>query len=225
MAPVPADSAPPVVSPKGEPPTLRSLAAALFKDVSTLATQPQTSKELRASRLMRELSELLDAVERRAAELPRTERNEVVKAAREIEQQVKFMEHINNFTSYIQIPLQIGNRRETAELYVFNDAKGRRKIDPENATLFLSLNTANLGLVESFVKLIGKNVECDFTLEAPETAQAFSSAMSQLSEGLKALGYTLGRASSKVAEAPRDALDVAQEHNVILGRYTVNRVI
>ena len=175
---------------------------------------------------MRELSELLEAVERRAAELPRAERAEVVKTARQIEQHVKFLEHINNFTSYIQIPLQIGGKRETAELYVFNDAKGRRRIDPANTTLFLSLNTANLGRVESFVKLIGKHAECDFTLADEQTAAQFAGSMGQLAQGLEALGYTLARTSAKTAAAPpRDVLDIDREHTEMLGRYTFNRVI
>jgi len=45
---------------------------------------------------------------------------------------------------------------------------GRKRIDPQNATVFLSLDTENLGQVDSLISVNKKNVSLNFSLKKNE---------------------------------------------------------
>lgn len=71
-------------------------------------------------------------------------------AYKEIDNAFRFFNQITTYDSVLQLPIMINKERTTGELYVMKRKKGRRKIDTENFTLFLSLSTNSLGIVESF---------------------------------------------------------------------------
>ena len=208
--------------PSASPLSLRQWAATLFREID-----PQRNaalpKELNAQRLVQELDRFLSAAE--AAEWPDSVRGELAKAVQDIAQQVKFIDQLNSFTHFIQMPLMVNGEKTTADLYVFNDSKGQKRIDPNNATLFLSLSTAGIGRVETFVKLIGKSAEADFSLDTEPVAQGFSSHMTQLRDSLQAQGFTLVRTSARTSPEPMGPPEVEREHRQRSARYHFDRSV
>jgi hypothetical protein len=179
-------------------------------------------RELDAPKLMRELSEVLHGLEDKAATMTGESRANLQQVARELESGVKFMSQLNNFTAFVQLPVTVNGERATADLYVFNDSKDKRKIDPENATLFLSLATASAGRVETYVKVIGKNVECDFALETEQTAALVRREMPRLLHLLDAQGFRLQRTAATTQTEPAGVLEVKQRHDRRTSRYQFN---
>lgn len=203
---------------------LREMARALFKKVEA-GRGSLLSKELDAPSLKRELIRFLSALEERSELLPNGVRHTAARAAREIGQSFSFMEQINNFTAYVQLPLNINGAETTAELYVFNDNREKKNIDPQNATMFFSLGTANIGRVEVFAKVIGKDVQCDFGLEAQDGAALFRGHMEALAALLDAGGYRLSRASAGVRERSSDVLEISRKRPELASRYTLDRSV
>jgi len=68
---------------------------------------------------------------------------------------------------------------------------GRKRIDPQNATVFLSLDTENLGQVDSLISVNKKNVSLNFRLEKNEIIDYIKENYIQLYEGLAKKGYKL----------------------------------
>jgi hypothetical protein len=185
----------------------------------------ELSHQIRSSALMQNLKSLLETSQQRLGELSGESRAQATQLLQQVEQTVKFLDVLNNFTGYMQIPLMFSQERTTAELYVFRDSQKKRGSDPENVTMFLSLDTKALGKVETFVKLIGKNVECDFSLSNEETCKSFAAAMTLLAQSLEAQSYHLARTSTSVTPNRRNAIDITMDHDVLLSKYSFNRMV
>jgi hypothetical protein len=208
------------------PQTVRKLLDALFA-----RTAPDRKlalpRELDIPKQTREIGRLLTQLIETSREWPPQQRTELLNTAREIVQILRFAEQINHCTAFAQIPVDINGEKTTAQLYVFNDSNEKKKIDPQNATLFVSLHTMNLGMVEGFLKVIGQGVEADFTLRTEEAAQLFRAGLLGLSDLLEARGYRLERVTAAVAreEEPLPPAAVEKGRAVVAGKYTFNRVI
>jgi hypothetical protein len=211
--------------PEQPPPTVRELVEAVFTRVSPERTR-QLPAEMDIPKQTKEIGRLITSVLERAASLPEQTRSEVLNTTREIVQTLRFTEQINHCASFAQLPVVINGERTTAQLYVFNDSAEKKRIDPQNATLFLSLSTANLGTVEGFVKIIGTGVEADFSLQTEEAASLFRAGMPELSELLEVRGYRLERVNAAVARAePLPPAAVEKKREKMAGRYKFNRTV
>jgi len=204
-------------------PQLTETLNALFRKVAP-DRQRILPRELDAPRLTREIGRLVSDVLETARSLPEVQRSEVVQVARDIVSSLRFAEQLNQCTAFAQLPVQIGKEKTTAQLYVFNDSKNtKKKIDPQNATMFVSLATANLGQVEGFVKVIGKNVEADFSLADEATSRRFRAALPELSGLLEAQGFRLARVGTNVSSGPpSDPAGVERTHVSRMGRYSLD---
>ena len=203
---------------------LRDMAGALFKKVEA-GRGGLLFEELNAPAIKHEISRFLSALEERSELLPDAVRTASARAAREIGQSLRFIEQINDFSAYAQLPVIINGNKSTAELYVFNDSSDKKKIDPQNATAFISIATANIGCAEVFVKLIGKDAECDFGIEAQPGAALFKAGMPALAALLESEGYRLSRTSVNVQKGKKNILDIAKIHQAMMSRYTLDKTI
>ncbi|GHU88409.1 hypothetical protein FACS1894202_04450 [Clostridia bacterium] len=218
----------PLEIPEEIPGKLEQTIASLFRKVDPQHAH-RLPREMNAAAIAREISEAVELLNERLERSPLPQespaRAVLQQAVRELDTSARFMNQLNNFTPVVTIPLQWGDSRTTAELYVFNDSEGKKRVDPQNATVFLSLMTANVGRVETFIKVLGKNVECDFKLELEETAAAVSGNMTQLSDLLDEQGYHLARTSSGVADRANDIFDVSQIREENKARYFFDRKV
>ncbi|MDR0325965.1 MAG: hypothetical protein LBI19_07745 [Oscillospiraceae bacterium] len=206
-------------------PFIRELLDALFARVAP-GRNRELPWELDPPKLTREIGRLLTSVIETARELPVQTRTELLNTAREIVQTLRFAEQINHCAAFAQLPITINGERTTAQLYVFNDSTEKKKIDPQNATLFVSLKTANLGTVEGFIKVIGTGVEADFSLRTDEAAGLFCAGLPELAGLLEARGYRLERVTAAVArEEPLPPAAVEKGRAVRAGRYRFNRTV
>jgi homospermidine synthase len=184
-------------------------------------------RDLDLPKVTREIGRVLTRALEMVRDLPEQARTEVMRVTRDIVQVLRFSEQISNCATFAQLPLMLNGERTTAQLYVFNDSGEKKKIDPQNATIFLSLSTTNLGTVEGFVKVIGMGVEADFTLQTDDSARLFRSGLTQLAELLEVRGYRLERLSAAVAQESEPLSPAAVEKGRwdMSGRYTFNRAV
>ncbi len=104
---------------------------------------------------------------------------------------ISFLNELNNHSVYFQIPLKVFDRNTTGELYILKRNNGRNRIDPQNATVFISLDTENLGQVDSLISVSKKNVSLNLRLEKDEIYDFIKENYIQLYEGLLKKGYKL----------------------------------
>lgn len=129
-------------------------------------------------------------------------------------------QNTHNTLTPLHIPLNLAGINTTAEIYVFDDSKeAQRKADPANSTLFLSLKTANFGQIETIIKVIGKNLECEFCVGESSGAEMFRSSMPELVNSLSALGYNLTRSVVRETDSPRNVKEIERDCRDFAARF------
>ncbi len=108
----------------------------------------------------------------------------------QFQENVDFLNNLNQFMPYVQLPLKMNGQSATGDLYVYADKKSLAA-GKETVSAALHLDMQNLGMVDVFVKMQDKNVTTDFCLENEETLDFIAEHMDMLSERLERRGYTL----------------------------------
>jgi len=107
-----------------------------------------------------------------------------------IKNNIEFMNDLNKNMSYFQLPIKFSAGDAESELYVFTNKK---KLSNKTETLsaLLHLDMENLGALDVFIKLAGKNVSTNFCLESERMLDFVYSHIDQLNSRLESLGYNV----------------------------------
>lgn len=122
------------------------------------------------------------------------------KTSENIKNNIEFINHIDNYKNYIQIPLMVNNRQEQCELFVFKDGKNKKKTSSKNASILISLNYAYLGLIETYIEKNEKNLNFQFRCQNESTTKILSANINKLNTLLKDKGYSIAGLSFKKLE-------------------------
>ncbi|RCX20044.1 hypothetical protein DFR58_102113 [Anaerobacterium chartisolvens] len=114
--------------------------------------------EINVKKLYRELLAKLDVLKDAAGLSGLMQKNEIASRIDNIENNIRFMNQLNNCTTYIQIPVSMPGGTATGELYVLKRDPKRKRIDPDNVTMLVSLNTENIGKIDSLIGVNKKNI-------------------------------------------------------------------
>lgn len=102
-----------------------------------------------------------------------------------------FMNQMNNVYQYIQLPLKLNGSEATGDLYVYTNKKNLANKDGTVSAL-LHLDMANLGPVDVFASITqGNNVSTKFYLKDDETIDFISQNIHILNDRLKKRGYNM----------------------------------
>lgn len=169
------------------------------------------------------LKEIMDFSQKVLNSLDDSAKASNLPAFKEIDNAFKFFSQVNTYDSILQLPIMINRENTTGELYIMKRKKGRKKIDTENFTLFLSLTTNSLGIVESFLNASRKCITISFRVEDENLVKLIKENYRVLYDGLLEKGFKLVEMKCRILEKDRvnpvNAVEKAQE---LLG--TQNRV-
>ena len=169
------------------------------------------------------LKEIMDFSQKVLNSLDDSAKASNLPAFKEIDNAFKFFSQVNTYDSILQLPIMINRENTTGELYIMKRKKGRKKIDTENFTLFLSLTTNSLGIVESFLNASRKCITISFRVEDENLVKLVKENYRVLYDGLLEKGFKLVEMKCRILEKDRvnpvNAVEKAQE---LLG--TQNRV-
>lgn len=118
-----------------------------------------------------------------------------------IKNDIDFMNHINNYKDYLQIPLNINNKEQQCELYVFKDSK-KGGVGGKNASVLLSLNYAFLGQVDTFIEKADKNLSFQFRVENINPLNIIKDNIGRLSSALEEKGFRIASVTFKEIDEP-----------------------
>lgn len=108
----------------------------------------------------------------------------------DIKNNLDFSRNLNSI-NYIQIPILVSENKTTADIYVFNNKKRSKTINPENVSILIALDLKSLGHIESLIGVTKRNVSVTFKVEKDEFKQLIISKGDSLKRALEARGYTL----------------------------------
>lgn len=126
-----------------------------------------------------------------------------------IKNNIDFMNNLNKDMTYFQMPIKFSSSDADSELYVFtNKKKLANKTD--NLSALLHLDMENLGQLDVFINLTGKNVSTNFCLESEAMLDFVYAHIDQLNSRLESLGYNTNF-EMKVRDEKEDGIDFVED--------------
>jgi len=108
-----------------------------------------------------------------------------------IKNDINFLQELNKYSSYIQIPVSIFNNQRTGELYILKRKKGKKAIDKDNISVFISLNTVNLGQIDTLVNMKNNNISINMRVEDEKIIKVLKDNYKILYDSILETGYKL----------------------------------
>jgi len=135
----------------------------------------------------------------------------VVTSVQNLTSNIDFMNSLNNYVPYIQIPFASEKGTKAGELYVYKNKHNLTEPDGE-LTAFVHLDTDNLGPCDVYVKLKMNNVTTHFTLQDEECLDFIESHLDFLNKRLSDKGYSF-EASFEKKEKEKSVIEELLEVN------------
>lgn len=112
----------------------------------------------------------------------------LAKAAQSVQNNLEFMNQLNQVYTYVQLPLKLQNQNAHSDLYVYTNKKNLREKQGD-LTALLHLDMDQLGATDIFVKLQGTAVETEFYFEEEASCRLITQYAGALRERLEKKGY------------------------------------
>jgi len=109
-------------------------------------------------------------------------------AVQQMNQNLEFMQNLNQMFPYLQIPLKASLENAHGELYVYQKKKGKVSEDGSSSAL-LHLEMEHLGNLDIYVKMKDYNVSTQFTLANEAVLDFLAEHIHILNERLEKKGY------------------------------------
>ncbi len=100
-----------------------------------------------------------------------------------------FMQTLNGYVPYLQIPFHSDNSGNNSELYVYTNKKNLATRDSE-VSAFIHLDMEHLGPTDVYVKLSGEHVSTNFTVKDNDTLLLIENHLDLLDRRLNDKGYS-----------------------------------
>jgi len=183
-----------------------------FKQIHINLDSKNLSKELDIKNTYREILSKLDIIKSRIDEHQDVPGKEIIASVlNRIEGNIRFMNELYSHTIYMQFPINMWNKNATGELYILKNNTRRKKINVDEITVFISLDTNNLGCIDTLLGVKGKNISLNISTESEEIAGFVKDNYKMLYESLLSKGYKLIDMKCRVRENERNLLQLHKE--------------
>lgn len=100
----------------------------------------------------------------------------------------KVFNSISNQYYYVDIPINLNKDDYNCKLLIKDDRKTGKKIDSQNVSMVISVNTGNIGTVDAYIKLKDKNMSVNIKCEE-SSIKLLTSEKNKIMNELNELGY------------------------------------
>ncbi|MCK5129562.1 MAG: flagellar hook-length control protein FliK [Clostridiales bacterium] len=104
--------------------------------------------------------------------------------------QNKMTQDVNRFT-FLHIPFNLNNAKQTAELFIFRNNKSKKNKEDDQTRILIGLDTQNLGRFEAMIQAHQKNLSIVFSQENDRAQEVIKLRAKGLEAKLSKMGYTL----------------------------------
>lgn len=147
--------------------------------------------DLKINKVYKDLYKKLEMIKNVVEQSGTLQKDEILNKIENLQSSLKFINDINNHSIYMQIPLNIQGKTTTGEIYVLKKKSRGKKIDPQNTSVLVSLNTPNLGQIDSLITVYKKNISLNIRVEEQSIISLIKENYIQLYNSLMDKGYKL----------------------------------
>ena len=134
--------------------------------------------------------------------------SKVAQSATNLQNNIDFMNQLNNMFNYIQLPLKMADQDAHGDLYVYSN--GKRKFEPgETVSAILHLDMDNLGPLDVYVKMRDNNVKTNFYVADEQIIDLIAEHIDILNERLNKRGYNMEAKMMLHTDLDNDSDDMA----------------
>lgn len=169
------------------------------------------SDEINPVKLYKDMDNALQILKSSIQQLPMAMREAAMNIANNLEGNVNFVNQLNNYSSYVQIPLSIFNQNTTGELYMLKKGSKFKKLDPSNMTILISLDSNNIGRIDTLLSIDKKNISTNFRLEDSGVFKVLKENHKQLYSSLLEKGYRLVDFTYRLMDEPINIVNFEAE--------------
>ncbi len=138
--------------------------------------------------------------------------NNLLNQAKDLKNNILFMNDLNQIASYVQLPYKINSRQEQGDLYVYGRKRKRTGTD-EKITAFLHLDLDHLGATDINVELVNQAVSAKFTLNNRISEKLVEEHLHELQARLEQKGYSVNLSAETVVQ---EQTAVSRQSGVVL---------
>jgi len=124
---------------------------------------------------------------------------------------IDFFNQLNVYTGYVQIPLRINNEDTTGQLYIMKRKSSKKNVAKQGITLLISLNTHNLGMIDSLISLNNNNLVVNMRVENQEIIDIIKQYHTSLYNSLSNKGFKLVDLKYKLISEPVNILNANKQ--------------
>ncbi len=152
----------------------------------TLSPEDLADKE-NVKKLYEDLEKDVAKIAQAATEVTKGD-NPLSQSARQIHNNVEFMNQVNETYTYVQLPLKIAGGQANGDLYVYSNKKHNR-VENDEISAFLHFDLEHLGTTDISVKMKNKKVDTKFFMEDDASFDLIEKNLPLLQAKLEKLGY------------------------------------
>lgn len=195
-----------------------------FKSMFVNTDSEELKSELEVKKLYSDLAEKLDIIKSTAGYSGLPGADEITARINSLNDGIRLLNQINSSTAYYQIPLNINGFNTTGELYVMKREHSRKRIDPKDVTMFISLDTQNIGRIETVIDIKGKNVGMNLRAEEQGIIDFVRENYKHLYNSLLDKGYRLVDIKYRLIEEETNPVKMDRniKEELANGRYSVD---
>lgn len=171
----------------------------------------QKSGEINPVKLYHEIDSALQVLKTSIQQLTYSVREAAVNIASNLENNINFINQLNSYSSYVQLPLSIFSKNTTGELYMLKKGSRARKLDPSNMTVLISLDSSNIGRIDTLLSVDNKNISTNFRLEKSDVFQVLKENHRELYKGLLEKGFRLVDFTYRLMDEPINIVNFEAE--------------
>ncbi|HOV27569.1 MAG TPA: flagellar hook-length control protein FliK [Pseudobacteroides sp.] len=155
--------------------------------------------DLHAKSIYKDINSMLEIIKDTVSLSDNAMKDQIINKTDSMQNMIRFLNDINNHSTFLQIPLKIVDGNTNCDIYVLKKNPGKKKIDPDNATAYISLDTNNIGKVDTLIKMSKKNISINMIVENDGICNFVKSHYSILYKSLREKGYNLADLKCRVS--------------------------
>ncbi|HHV59947.1 MAG TPA: flagellar hook-length control protein FliK [Clostridiaceae bacterium] len=177
-----------------------------FADIYTNFDAAASKQDLNPEKSLKKLYIRLESLKQSIPDL-KTNSASLNRFIDNIQKDIKFLSQVNKHNVYLQMPIKINGYKTTGELFILRHRRKKSRINPSGISILISLNTQNLGHVDSLLTVSGRSVNIDMRVEKKEISNIILGNHKLLYERMLEKGYKLVDLKCRLIEEKIRPLD------------------
>ena len=166
---------------------------------------------LNPMKLFKDLQDSVSNIKNLASQLSGFARDSMMNLSGSLDSNMSFLNQLNNYSSYMQLPLSMFNKDTTGELYMLKRGSKSKKLDPSNLTVLISLDSENAGRIDTLLSIDKKDISTNFRLENSDIFPILKENHRELYNSLLSKGYRLVDYTFKLLDEPINIVNFEAE--------------